>query len=147
LAIRKKSRQKMQTFNFKSVDEFLDFLPEEELKIVKFLRQLILSCIPDCEEKLSYNVPYYKKHSNFCFIWPASITWGKKVTYQGVRFGFTNGNLMQDDINYLDKGDRKQVYWRDFTDISEIDVDLLKAYIFDAVLIDEEKAQEKLSKR
>ncbi|MBI3134664.1 MAG: DUF1801 domain-containing protein [Bacteroidetes bacterium] len=131
-------KRKMQTVNFHTVDEFLDYLPEDELKLVLALRQLVLDCIPGVTEKLVYNVPYYKVNRNICFIWPAAILWGNKKSYTGVRFAFTNGNLLQDEIGYLDKGARKQVYWKDFTKVSEIDFDLLKAYLFEAVLIDEE---------
>ena len=55
---------------------------------------------------------------------------------RGVRLGFTSGNLLHDEINYLDKGDRKQVYWKDFYNIKDVDVDLLKPYIFEAALVD-----------
>ena len=77
------------------------------------------------------------------FIWPASVLWGKKQSYQGVRFGFQQGYLMADEINYLDRGDRKQVYWHDYTVIEDIDVDVLKAYIFEAVIIDEQLKRKK----
>ena len=100
-------KRKMQNVNFKSVDEFLDFLPKTELEIVEYLRSIILNCIPDCIEKLSYNVLYYKRYKNICFIWPGSVTWGN-VKQSGVRLGFTSGNLLADEIHYLNKGDRKQ---------------------------------------
>jgi hypothetical protein len=139
--------RKMQNVNYKSVDEMLDFLPEDELKLTLFLRQLILNCITGCQEKLSYHVPYYKRYANICFIWPASVTWGNTKTYNGVRLGFTKGFMLSDDLNYLDKGDRKQVYWKDFTDVKEIEIDLVKAYIYEAVQIDEETANAKKLKK
>ncbi len=132
------AKNKFQDVTFQSVDDFLEYLPEDELQIVEFLRKIVFYCLPYCTEKLAYNVPYYRVNQNICFIWPASVKWGKKETYQGVRFGFTNGNLLHDEINYLNQGNRKQVCWKDFTSISEIDVDLLKAYIFEAALIDEQ---------
>lgn len=127
----------MQDVSFRNIDEFLEFLSADEFKIVEVLRKVIYSCVPDVTEKLSYNVPFYKYHKNFCFIWPASVLWGKKKTYEGVRLGFTNGYLMTDEIGYLEKGNRKQVYWRDFLNVKEIDVDLIKSYIFEALLIDQ----------
>jgi hypothetical protein len=127
---------KMQNVSFHSVDEFLEFLPEDELKIVEYLRRIVFSCIPDATEKLSYNVPYYKRHKNICFIWPASVLWGKKKTYDGVRFGFVNGYLLTDERKYLSRGDRKQVYWIDFCHVKEIDVNLLKSFLFEALAID-----------
>ncbi len=128
----------MQNISFDTVEDFLEFLPVDELRIVNVLRMLVLECMPDAIEKLSFNVPFYKRHKTVCFIWPASVFWGSKKTYEGVRFGFANGYLMQDEIGYLNKGDRKQIYWRDFTSVSEIDVSLLRAYLFEAMIIDDE---------
>lgn len=127
----------MQNVHFRDVEEFMAFLPEDELRIVQFLRTLVFDCMPACRENLAYNVPYYSRKKNICFIWPASVTWGKNKTYEGVRFGFTNGHLLNDEGGYLDKGERKQVYWKDFTDIRDIDKDMLRTYIFEAVKIDE----------
>lgn len=132
-----KSSKKMQEVDFRSIDEFLAFLPEEELVIVEKLRKLVFYCLPDAREKLSFNVPYYYHHRNFCFIWPASVTWGKKKTYEGVRFGFAYGNQIADETGYLEKGGRKQIYWKDFSSIKEIDIELLQAYIYEAIYIDE----------
>jgi hypothetical protein len=138
-----KLKLRMQNVSFKSVDEFLDFLPEDELKITEHLRSIIFNCIPDVTEKLSYNVPFYKRHKNICFIWPASIVWGNKINRQGVRFGFTHGYLLKDEINFLDKGNRKQVYWKDFSNLKEINSPLLKSYLFDSILIDDTLAVKK----
>jgi hypothetical protein len=137
-----KVKKKMQNVSFNTVDEFLDFLPAEELLIVDYLRKIIFDCLPECEERLAYNVPFYRRHSNLFFIWPPSVKWGN-TGHSGVRFGFTNGNLLSDETNYLDRGSRKQVYWKDFQSIKEIDVDLIKAFIFEASIIDEEKAKGK----
>lgn len=131
-----KPKRKMQQVSFSSVEEFLDFLPDDELRIVERLRALIFSCIPDITEKLSYNVPFYKRHKGICFIWPASVLWGNTKSYIGVRLGFNSGYLMRDELNYLDAGDRKQVYYKDFKDIHEIEQDVLKAFLFEALEID-----------
>lgn len=133
----KERPKKMQDVSFRNIDEFLEFLPIEELNVVKQLRKIIFDCVPNITEKLSYNVPFYKKNKGMFFIWPASILWGKKKSYSGVRLGFQQGYLLEDDLNILNKGDRKHVYYLDFTNLKVIDVDVLKTYIFDAVLIDE----------
>ena len=130
---------KFQNVKFKSIDEFLVYLPDDELKMVKLLRKTVNDCLPNASEKLSYNVPFYKIHKTICFIWPASVLWGKTISFKGVRFGFQNGNLLSDEINYLDKGTRKQVYWKDFSNIKEINIDLLKSYIFEAAIIDQDR--------
>ena len=104
---------KFQNVNFHSVEEFLEYLPDSERKLTDFLRQIILDCIPECKEKLAYNVPYYYRHSRICFIWPSSIQWGN-VKKDGVLFGFAKGHLLNEDFNYLEKDNRKQVYTKTF---------------------------------
>ncbi len=121
---------------FRNIDEFFDFLPEDELEMVRLLRSIIYSCLPNCTEKLNYNVPFYRLHKPTCFIWPASVMWGEKVTYQGVRLGFNQGYLLKDEINFLEKGTRKQVYWKSFHALEEIDIDLVKTYLFEAAEVD-----------
>ncbi|HEY1018655.1 MAG TPA: DUF1801 domain-containing protein [Sediminibacterium sp.] len=131
------AKQKMQSVSFRNVEEFLDYLPDEEREITVLLRKIVFSCHPEITEKLSYNVPYYRLHKQLCFIWPAAILWGKKKNYEGVRFGFTSGHLLTDEIGYLDKGSRKFVCYKDFRRLKEIDAELLRSYIFEAMAIDE----------
>jgi hypothetical protein len=137
-------KKSMQQVSFGSIAECLDFLPEDELQITEFLRALIWECVPEVEERLSFNVPYYFRNAGLFFIWPGSVGWGK-ATYKGVRFGFQSGYLIPDEIGYLDKAGRKMIYWRDFHSVAEIDVDVLRAYIFEAVLVDDQKVKRKRS--
>ena len=69
-----KQARKMQEVNFRSIAEMLDFLPEDQLVITEILRELVLETIPNVSEHLAYNVPYYKRYSNICFIWPGAIS-------------------------------------------------------------------------
>ena len=128
--------RKMQDVSFKSIEEFLEYLSGEELEMVQKLRSLIFQAIPDVHEKLSYNVPFYKRNAGICFIWPPSIPWGSK-TYPFVRLGFSKGYLIEDEEGYLEKGDRKQVYTRDFRRLEEIDDDLVLTYLTKALIVDE----------
>jgi hypothetical protein len=130
-------KMKMQQVKFGSVDEMLEYLPDDELLITERLRKLVFDCVPSITEKLSFNVPFYKLNKGMFFIWPSSILWGAKKTNEGVRFGFQQGYLLIDELGYLDKGGRKQVYWRDFLTVKDIDFDLLRTYIYEALIIDE----------
>lgn len=126
----------MQNVEFQTIEEFLDYLPERERAIVDILREIIMDCMPDCTERLSYNVPYYYRHSRVCFIWPASVPWGK-VKLDGVQLGFCKGFLLNDEINFLEKGNRKEVYVKTYFHPNDIDADVLKAYLFEAIVVDE----------
>lgn len=133
----------MQDVSFKSINEFLNYLPQDELEITIFLRKIVVETMPNAKEKLSWNVPYYNINKGICFIWPASIKWGKKETYKGVRFGFMHGNLLHPKNNYFDLGKRKMVSWRDFKSIQEIDTDILISTLQEAMFIDEQFSKKK----
>jgi len=128
---------KFQKVNFNSVEDFLEFLPDNELEIVEVLRQLIIGLIPNCIEKLAYNVPFYYRNSRICYVWPSSVPWGN-VRMDGVQLGFCNGSLIDDHFNWLDKGNRKQVYSRTFEDIKQVYIEMIKYYLFEAVEIDKQ---------
>ncbi len=50
---------------------------------------------------------------------------------------------MQNEISLLEKEGRKNIYWRDFKSITEMDIDLIKSYIFGAIMIDDQLNQKK----
>lgn len=129
-----------QGIEFKTLDEFLDYLPEEELEVVLFIRKIILECMTDCKEKLAYSVPFYYRHSRICYIWPASIPWGK--VENGVAIGFCKGTSFLDETFETTKFISKLT----FTSVKEIDVAFLRQQIFEAILIDEQIVKAKRRK-
>ncbi|WP_205500094.1 DUF1801 domain-containing protein [Rufibacter psychrotolerans] len=125
-----------QIQKFDLIEELLAFLPRQERTLVAQLRQMVLECLPQCTEKLSYNVPFYAGHTRICFIWPASIPWGN-VPPKGVQLGFCNGNLLQDGANYLEKGQRKQVFTKTFFRMEDLEFDHIKALLYEAGEVDD----------
>lgn len=142
MAKRASTGKKMQSVHFHSVEECIDYLPAEEKLLTLRLREILFQCLPDLQEKLSFNVPFYKRKKGIFFIWPASILWGKKKTYEGVRLGFIQGHLMQDPQHFLDHGNRKQVAYHDFTDINKLEEDLLRELLFEASRVDDALADQ-----
>ncbi len=136
----------MQNVSFHSLEEFLEYLPQDERSITDKLRNLVLDTLPEIDERLSFNVPYYRLRKDICFIWPGSILWGKLKAYEGVRFGFTYGHLLQDESHYFILGNRKQVTYRDFTSPREIDPELIRSFLFEAAIVDERKASRAVSR-
>ncbi|MGV3503084.1 MAG: DUF1801 domain-containing protein [Adhaeribacter sp.] len=122
----------MQPIPFRSLEDFLAYLPEEEFRLVQALRRIVRSCMPEAEEKLAYNVPFYYRHARICYIWPASVPWGG--LQQGVALGFCKGALLRDEIHYLEK--RKETATKVFKQIADIDEDLVKAYLYEAIELD-----------
>lgn len=135
----------MQDADFRNADDLLACLPEDHLKVVEALRALVFECIPDAEEKLSGNIPFYHRFGRICFIWPSSVGWSK-VKRTGVDIGFWRGHLLSDPA-YLDKGNRKQIYVKTFHHPREIDQDALRLLLYDAVVVDEAWHQRKKSRK
>ena len=123
---------KFQNVSFNSIDEFLAYLPENERILVDLLREIIYECLPGVKEKLSYNVPYFSIHKRICFIWPASVPWGK-VEKDGVTLGFCFGNLLEDPEEYLEKGTRKFVSTKTFKSPSEINIEFVKYFLLESL--------------
>lgn len=125
---------------FATAQELFDFLPADERALMEHLRELIISQAPELKERLSYSVLVYKLRRDVCFIWPASVLWGGEKTYEGVRFGFSHANLLADPSGYLQRGQRKQVYWRDLQKVTPTDERMLRLLLAEAVRIDDERA-------
>lgn len=125
---------------FNTIDELLNYLPKRELKIVLFLRKIILKCIPNCKENLAYNVPFFYGHSQICYLWPASISLGK--VEKGVAIGFCKGTSFLDETFETAKFASKLT----FDSLKDIDVILLKQQIYGAVLVDNQIVKAKRRK-
>lgn len=125
---------------FTTVAALLEFLPAEDRALTERLRELIISEVPELNERLSFNVPFYKGRRDVCFLWPASVLWGRTKTYEGVRFGLSYGSLVPGCEPYLQRGERKQVCWRDLQELTDHDERRIRALLRAAVVVDQERA-------
>lgn len=80
-------------------------------------------------------MPYYYGNRRICFIWPSSIPWGN-VKKDGVLLGFCYGNQIEDELNFLEKGERKQVYMKTYFQKEDIHDGMLRSYLYKAAEID-----------
>ncbi|QQR86083.1 MAG: DUF1801 domain-containing protein [Flavobacteriales bacterium] len=124
---------------FASARELLDFLPTDERALLERLREFVISEAPQLHERLSFNILAYKQRRDVCFLWPASVLWGGKKTYDGVRFGFSHADALSDPSGYLERGTRKQVYWRDLQEFTRTDERMLGQLLEQAVVRDREQ--------
>jgi len=117
-----------------SVHHLFEILPENERIIVDILRQIVLENLTeDCKEKISYNVPYFHCKKGICIIWPATIPRGG--IKEGVLFGFSHGNKLNDVDNYLTHGTNKQVFYKIFKSPEEINESAIVKLLTEAVAI------------
>ena len=119
----------------KSLVQFYDSIPENEMIIVDVLRNIVKSNLPSyCKEKISYNVPYFYGNKGICLIWPSGIPRGGIKS--GVLLGFWNGYLLKDQHQYLTHGTNKKIYYKIYNTIKEIDQEQIVSLLKEAVALD-----------
>jgi len=120
----------------RSLTELYDLLPEKELIIVDVLRSLVIDTLPDyCHEKISYNVPFFYGNKGICIIWPSTIPRGG--IKKGVLLGFWYGNRLLDEDHYLIHGTNKQIFYKIFTDVDQIEPKAIVKILKVAIKLDE----------
>ena len=67
-------------------------------------------------------------------IWPGSIPWGG--IRSGVLLGFAQGNKLPDREEYLFHGTNKQVYYKIFHPVDEIDEQKIASLLIEALEVD-----------
>lgn len=118
-----------------SLAEIYQLIPDNERLIVEVLRQIVLENLPtNCKEKISYNVPYFYGNKGICIIWPSAIPRGG--IKKGVLLGFWYGNRLADVDCYLTHGTNKQIFYKIFQDVEEIDAEAIVKLLKEAVVLD-----------
>jgi len=122
----------------KTYADFYDALPEDERIIVDVLHQIVRSHLPKFyKEKLSWGVPYFYGNRGICLIFPASVR--MSGVDKGVLLGFSHGKDLEDVDGYLTNGTNKQVFYKIYTSVNEIDEEAIKKLLTEAMMLDERK--------
>jgi hypothetical protein len=99
------------------------------------LREIIKGQLPaNCKEKISYNVPFFYGNKGICIIWPSTVPRGG--IKKGVLLGFWYGNRLADTGNYLTHGTNKQIFYKIFNSVDEINVKAIIKLLKEAVKLD-----------
>jgi hypothetical protein len=125
-----------EKFKIKSLVELYDFLPQEEMILTDVLRQIVLNVLAEnAKEKFSYNVPFFYGNKSICLIWPASVPRGGFKS--GVMIAFWYGKLLKDKNQYLTHGTNKQIFYKIFHSVDEINEFELTQILLEAKALDE----------
>ncbi len=126
-----------------SPESLLESIPEDQQFIMEKLMCLISETLPECEIKMNFNVPFYRRKKNILYLWPSAMPWGGITS--GVAIGFVYGHLLQDESQWLMMGKRKQIGIRVFHQSKEVDeqADMLKSFLLESAIIDDQLAQNK----
>ena len=131
---------KAYSYKIKSVLHLYEQLPDEERIITDVLRQIISENLPaHCREKISYNIPFFYGNKGICIIWPSSIPRGG--INQGVLLGFWHGNKLKDADQYLIHGTNKQIFYKIFYTVDDINEDAIVKLLREAIQLDHQFAK------
>jgi len=126
----------MHSDRITSLVQLYEILPEHERLIVDVLRQIIKENLPnDAKEKISYNVPFFYRKKGICIIWPSTIPRGG--IKQGVLLGLWYGNKPKDTEQYLTHGTNKQVFYKIYQSVEDINERAISKLLKEAVSVDE----------
>jgi hypothetical protein len=119
----------------KNIVDLFSILPEDEKMIVDVLRQIIIEALPAyCREKISYNVPFFYGKKGICIIWPSTVPRGG--IKKGVLLGFWYGNKLIDHECFLSHGTNKQIFFRIYETVEDIDERPIKKLLREAIKLD-----------
>jgi hypothetical protein len=126
----------LPSIKIRSILHLYELLNDNERLIVDILRQIITENLPaGFKEKISYNVPFFYGKKGICIIWPATIPRGG--IKKGVLLGFWYGNKLKDVDNYLTHGTNKQIFYKIYNNVEEINEKAIKKLMKEAVALDQ----------
>lgn len=132
-----------EKIKFLSSVELFEFLPSDEALLTDVLRQITIETLDGYgKEKMSYNVPFFYGIKSICLIFPASVP--RSGVKSGVLFGFWYGNRLKDESKYLTHGTNKQIFYKVYQSVADINIPVLIGLIKEAVELD--KSFQKKSK-
>jgi hypothetical protein len=119
----------------RSLLQLYEILPPKERLIVDVLRQIVIENLPETfKEKISYNVPFFYGKKGICIIWPSTIPRGG--IKKGVLLGFWYGNRLKDVDNYLTHGSNKQIFYKIYHSVEDINEKAIAKVLKEAVKLD-----------
>lgn len=124
-----------KNIKIRSILQLYDAIPEHERIIVDVLRQIIIEYLPaNGKEKISYNVPFFYGNKGICIVWPAAIPRGG--IKKGVLLGFWHGNKLADADNYLTHGTNKQIFYKIYYAVEDININAIVKLLKAAAALD-----------
>ena len=126
----------------RSLLQLYEILPEHERIIVDVLREIIKDQLPaNGKEKISYNVPFFYGNKSICLVWPSTVPRGG--IKKGVMLAFWYGNRLKDVDNYLTHGTNKQIFYKIYNTVDEINIKALTKILKEAVKLDNDLVKRK----
>ena len=100
----------------RQVDAYIESLPQEQMELMKKLRNLILRQVTGVEERFSFGLPFYHFYGMFCYLKPER---------DGVALSFLRGKDLVVAFPQLEQKDRAivaSVVIRETKDLNRLEI-------------------------
>ena len=115
------------------MEEFLETIEDENLReLILFLDRFIMSYDEKITRTMRFKVPFYDYNNWFCYLNPVQ-------KYSKVEWVFMQGKEMEDLAGVLQGKGRKLVKGITMSPDEDLDVELLKNLLADAIVIQKRK--------
>lgn len=113
-----------------TVEEYINQQTPEQQRILRWLRQLLLTADTNLREKIGWNVPVYTYHqANICYL---NVVRSQPPT---IDLAFMQGSQLPDEAGWLESRGRKTVKSLVVRAVGEPDEDTVRTYIQEALLL------------
>lgn len=121
---------------YNSLTDFLEDQSTEMEGLIAALRHIIKSVLPEAEESLKWNVPFYSLNGPVCYLNPKP---------EFLELSFVRGVLLNDPSGVL-TGDQKQIRKIILPIHEDVPVDILSELLLQAAVLNESIAGDKSKK-
>lgn len=115
-----------------NVEDYILNQKSEIADIMQYLRHIIHSCSPKITESIKYRIPCFDGNKMICYF---------NIVKNGVDLGFSRGYELSNIQGLLNGKDRNTVKSIFISSIKDIDENVLREIINEAIIIDEAHAK------
>ena len=117
-----------------TVDDYINQQTPDHQRILRWLRQLILTSDPAIRETIRWNIPFYTYHKrHLCYL---NVVRTEPVA---VDLAFVHGTALADEASLLESRGRKTIKSLVSRTVNSPDEDVVRTYLQEALLVDENR--------
>lgn len=124
-----------------TVEDYINqHLPDHQ-RILRWLRQLILTSDPTIREKISWNIPVYTYHgTHLCYL---NVIRAKSTNAVAVDLAFVQGPELPDQAGLLESRGRKTIKSLVVRAVADPEEDIVRTYLQEALLLNDNRCLQK----
>lgn len=124
-----------------TVDDYINSHAPDQQRILRWLRQLILTSDPAIREKINWSIPFYTYHgTHLCYLNVIRSTAKARSTGAvAVDLAFVQGCNLPDEAGLLESRGRKTIQSLVVRAVADPEEDVVRTYIQEALLLNDNR--------